>query len=88
MITEEEEEEKEEEDGYVCSTNGRSYRSICRMLQDTAFTTQVAHLGRCNARACRDGPVSDMYCDSLLFYIVVCIMYFVGTQAHVQCHWK
>ena len=72
MITEEEEEEEEEEDDsqFLCSTNGRSYRSICHMLQDTAFTTQVAHLGRCNAQMCSSGPVSHNTVLVLCFVLV------------------
>ena len=64
-LAEEEEEEKverstsgEDEDDYICGTNARSYRSLCRLLQDTGLRAQVAHTGKCNARQCQGGPVS------------------------------
>ena len=48
----------EEEDLSVCGTNGMTYSSICRLLQDTG-NVEVAYAGDCDADDCTGGPVSS-----------------------------
>ena len=41
----------------MCGTNGVTYPSICRLLQDTG-NVEVAYAGDCDAEDCSGGPVS------------------------------
>ena len=51
----------DDDDNFICGSNARSYRSVCHLLQDTGFTSQVRHSGRCDANMCRGGMVSSWY---------------------------
>ena len=63
--------EEEDEDTYICSTNCRSYRSICRMVQDTLGIEQVSYAGRCDREECSGGPVSAVLSCRQSCYSVV-----------------
>ena len=41
----------------VCATNGITYPSLCRLIQDTGNET-VAYTGQCEREECQGGPVS------------------------------
>ena len=45
-------------DESLCATNGVTYPSLCRLLQDTG-NEAVAYAGDCDREECRGGPVSD-----------------------------
>jgi len=55
--------ERDDDDTTVCGTNGRNYRSLCLLLQDTG-NVQVAYAGRCNRTECTGGMVSHQHCTS------------------------
>ena len=42
----------------VCATNGVTYPSLCRLIQDTG-NEAVAHTGQCDREECKEGPVSE-----------------------------
>ena len=46
-------------DTTVCGTDGRTYPSVCHLLQNT-INEHVLHAGRCNANQCRGGPVRNV----------------------------
>ena len=41
----------------VCATNGVTYASLCRLIQDTG-NEAVAYAGQCGREECQGGPVS------------------------------
>jgi len=41
----------------VCGSDGRTYKSVCRMILETDGVN-VMHGGPCNATECQDGQVS------------------------------
>ena len=41
----------------VCATNGVTYASLCRLIQDTG-NEAVAYAGQCGRKECQGGPVS------------------------------
>ena len=45
-------------DTALCATNGVTYPSLCRLLQDTG-NEAVAYAGECESEDCNGGPVSD-----------------------------
>ena len=46
------------DDDAVCGTNGVTYPSLCRLLQDTG-NEAVAYAGECDREECRGGRVSN-----------------------------
>ena len=42
----------------VCATNGVTYPSLCRLIQDTG-NEAVAYAGECDREECQGGPVSN-----------------------------
>jgi hypothetical protein len=47
--------------GAVCGTDGKSYSSMCTLIQSSP-QTQVAHNGECNRRECTtSGEVGEMH---------------------------
>lgn len=44
------------DDTTVCGTDGKTYPSVCHLLQNTV-NEHVLHAGRCNASQCSGGPV-------------------------------
>ena len=48
----------DEADSSVCATNGVTYPSLCRLLQDTG-NEAVAYAGECDRDECAGGPVSN-----------------------------
>ena len=49
----------DDDDDEVCATNGVTYSSICRLLQDTG-NEAVAYAGECDREECRGGKVSNI----------------------------
>ena len=49
----------DDDDNAVCGTNGVTYPSLCRLIQDTG-NEAVAYAGECDRDECKGGPVSDM----------------------------
>ena len=45
------------DDNAVCATNGATYSSLCRLIQDTG-NEAVAYVGECDREECEGGPVS------------------------------
>ena len=48
----------DDDDDEVCATNGVTYSSLCRLLQDTG-NEAVAYAGECDREECRGGKVSN-----------------------------
>ena len=48
----------DDDDNAVCGTNGVTYPSLCRLLQETG-NEAVAYAGECDRDECQRGPVSD-----------------------------
>jgi hypothetical protein len=46
-----------DDDDAVCATNGVTYPSLCRLLQDTG-NEAVAYAGECDREECQGGKVS------------------------------
>ena len=42
---------------FICATNGVTYTSLCRLIQDTG-NEAVAYAGQCGREECQGGPVS------------------------------
>ena len=55
----------EDNSNTVCATNGVTYPSLCRLLQDTG-NEAVAYVGECDREDCDGGPVSTYY-----FFILI-----------------
>ena len=51
----------------VCATNGVTYPSLCRLLQDTG-NEAVAYAGECGREECEGGPVSDLIIGYIYIY--------------------
>ena len=47
----------DDDDDEVCATNGVTYPSLCRLLQDTG-NEAVAYAGECDREECEGGKVS------------------------------
>ena len=47
-------------DTVMCATNGVTYPSLCRLLQDTGNEV-VAHTGDCNRDECQGGMVRNLF---------------------------
>ena len=47
-------------DDAVCATNGVTYPSLCRLLQDTG-NEAVAYAGECDREECQGGSVSNSF---------------------------
>ena len=49
----------------VCATNGVTYPSLCRLIQDTG-NEAVAYAGQCDSEDCEGGQVNyqTLHCDS------------------------
>ena len=58
-------------DDAVCATNGVTYPSVCRLLQDTG-NEAVAYAGECDREECQGGSVSS--------YITLFCLWFVGKE--------
>ena len=67
LVCEDDEEEggsdESDEEDVVCGTNGETYSSVCRLLQDTG-NEQVAYAGDCDREECDGGPVSPFFLPS------------------------
>ena len=60
----------DDDDDEVCATNGVTYPSVCRLLQDTG-NEAVAYAGECEREECQGGKVSE---DPDFFYCSDCFM--------------
>ena len=49
----------DDDDDTVCATNGVTYPSLCRLLQDTG-NEAVAYAGECDRDECQGGKVSKL----------------------------
>ena len=55
----EDDDEEEDDSATVCATNGITYPSLCRLIQDTG-NEAVAYAGPCDREECDGGPVSKL----------------------------
>ena len=53
----EDDDEEEDDSSVICATNGVTYPSLCRMIQDTG-NEAMAHTGPCDREECDGGLVS------------------------------
>ena len=55
------------DDTAVCATNGVTYPSLCRLLQETG-NEAVSYAGECDREDCEGGPVSNTHYQICLLY--------------------
>ena len=60
-------------DDAVCATNGVTYPSLCRLLQDTG-NEAVAYAGECDREECQGGSVSSY------MYMTLFCLWFAGME--------